>query len=157
QTVPITEVDQVLAIFDPETVQRLQLLINALGSATQDNGQNMNSGAQSMNQLLTALNGPATELSMRQQQVQNIVLELERFYTQLANQRQEVLDGFRVWNQVMGQMAAQENSIGGTIKQADSLVTSLDQLVSGEAGNIQATLNNLPSALNDANAFLDQA
>ena len=42
-TVPITEIDQVLAIFDPATVQRVQLLINALGEGTTNNGDSMNS------------------------------------------------------------------------------------------------------------------
>src|SRR2546426_4479901 len=36
-TIPITEIDQVLAIFDPQTVQRVRLLIGALGDATTNN------------------------------------------------------------------------------------------------------------------------
>lgn len=157
RTVPITEVDQVLAIFDPETVQRLQLLINTLGQATTNNGQNMNAEAASMNQLLTALNTPATRLSVRQQQVQDIVRELELFYKLIADQRGQIRDGFKTWNDVMAQMARQEGSIGGTLQQADALLTNLNSLVNGETGNIQALLNNLPATLQSANSFLDQA
>ena len=47
-TVPITEIDQVLAVFDPATVQRVQLLINALGEGTTNNGDRMNSSAGSL-------------------------------------------------------------------------------------------------------------
>ena len=156
RTVPITEIDQVLAIFDPETVQRVQLLINALGDATTNNGQNMNAEATSTNQLLTTLNGPALELSVRQQQVQDIVLELQRFYGVLANQREQVKQEFSTWNQVMAQLANQEASIGGTIQQADTLLTNLDALVAGEGGNIRAILAQLPGALSNTNSFLDQ-
>ena len=154
-TVPITEIDQVLAIFDPETVQRVQLLINALGSATTNNGQNMNSEATSTNQLLTALNGPAVELSVRQQQVQDIVEELQRFYGVLANQRQQVKQEFVTWNQVMGQLANQEANIGGTLQQADTLLQNLDTLVSGRGGNLRSILDGLPAALASTNSFLD--
>ena len=156
-TVPITEIDQVLAIFDPETVQRVQLLINGLGTATDHNGANMNSSAGSADQLITALNGPALELSVRQQQVQDIVLELQRFYTVLANQRQQVLQEFGTWNQVMGQLAAQDTGISGTVQQADSLLRSLSSIVSGENGNIRSLLAGAPAALTSTNAFLTQA
>ena len=130
RTVPITEIDQVLAIFDPETVQRVQLLINALGDATTNNGKNLNSEATSTDQLLTALNGPATELSVRQQQVNDIVLELQRLYGVLAEQRDQVRQEFVTWNDVMGQLANQESGIAGTIQQADALLQNLDALVS---------------------------
>jgi phospholipid/cholesterol/gamma-HCH transport system substrate-binding protein len=157
RTVPITEIDQVLAIFDPETVQRLQLLISGLGDALTNNGQNMNAEATSFNQLLTSLNGPALVLSTRRQQLNDIVLELQRFYRVLGNQRQQVRDEFGTWNQVMAQMASQETGISGTLQQADKLLTSLDTLVSGEGGNLSTVLAKLPSALDSANAFLTQS
>jgi len=155
-TVPITEIDQVLAIFDPQTVQRVQLLINALGDATTNNGQNMNQEATTTNQLLTELNAPAVELSVRRQQLNDIVLELQRFYGVLANQREQVREEFGTWNQVMGQLAAQESSIGGTVQQADLLLQNIDSLVSGEGGNLRTVLNSLPAALKSTNGFLDQ-
>jgi phospholipid/cholesterol/gamma-HCH transport system substrate-binding protein len=157
RTVPITAIDQVLAIFDPETVQRLQLLINALGDATTNNGQNMNAEAASTNQLLNALNAPALTLSVRRQQVQDIVLELQKFYSVLATQRTQVRDEFGTWNQVMAQMASQEASIGGTLQQADKLLTNVDTLVAGQGGNLHNVLANLPATLDAANAFLDQS
>lgn len=153
-TIPITEIDQVLAIFDPETVQRVQLLINALGNATTNNGQAMNSEASTSNQLISALNGPAVELSVRQQQVNDIVLELQRFYDVLANQRVQVKQEFGTWNQVLAQMAAQESGIAGTVQQADLLLQNLDTLVSGEGGNLHTLFSELPSALNTTNSFL---
>jgi virulence factor Mce-like protein len=157
RTIPITEIDQVLAIFDPETVQRVQLLINALGNATTNNGWNMNSEAVTTNQLLTELNQPAVELSVRQQQVQDIVLELRRFYDVLATQRYQVLQEFGTWNQVMSQLANQESSIAGTVQQANMLLENLDTLVSGEGGNLRTLLTNLPAALSSTNNFLDQS
>jgi phospholipid/cholesterol/gamma-HCH transport system substrate-binding protein len=157
RTVPITEIDQVLAIFDPQTVQRVQLLINALGQGTANNGQNMNNEAATANQLITALNGPAVELSVRQQQVQDIVLELQRFYSVLAKQGQQVRDEFGTWNQVMAQLAAQEGGISGTLQQADSLLTNINTLTTGETGNIRTVLGTLPGALTNTNNFLTQA
>jgi ABC-type transporter Mla subunit MlaD len=96
-------------------------------------------------------------LSTRRQQLNDIVLELQRFYQMLANQRQQVRDEFGTWNQVMAQMASQETSISGTLQQADKLLTSLDTLVSGESGNLSAVLTQLPAALDSANAFLTQS
>jgi phospholipid/cholesterol/gamma-HCH transport system substrate-binding protein len=164
-TVPITEIDRVLAIFDPQTVQRVQLLINAVGEATTNNGHNMNAEASSTNQLLTALNGPATELAVRQQQMQNIVQELQRFYDVLANQREQVKEEFGTWNQVMAELANQEAAIGGTVQQADALLTSFDSLLNnGTAQNLRALLDNprnpsasLPNTLSTLDGFLNQS
>lgn len=157
QTVPITEIDQVLAIFDPATVQRVQLLINALGEGTTNNGANMNSSASSLNQLITALNGPATELSVRSQQVNDIVLELQRFYDVLAAQRDQVRQEFGTWTAVMTQLANQESSIGGTVQQANTLLTNLDSLVTNVGGNLHNTLVDLPGTLTQLDAFLTQS
>jgi phospholipid/cholesterol/gamma-HCH transport system substrate-binding protein len=167
QTVPITEIDQVLAIFDPATVQRVQLLINALGEGTTNNGDSMNSQASSLNSLVSALNGPATELSVRKQQVNDIVLELQSFYTVLANQREQVRQEFGTWASVMQQLAGQEQSIGGTVRQADTLLQNLDVLVSGKGSGcisttdtscaLHSTLDELPTTLADLNSFLDQS
>ena len=156
-TVPITEIDQVLAVFDPETVQRVQLLINALGEGTTNNGDRMNSSAGSLNDLVSALNGPATELSIRKQQVNDIVLELQKFYDVLANQREQVRQEFGTWTAVMQQLADQEASIGGTVQQADTLLQNLDVLVTGEGGNLRTTLSALPGTLTQLNGFLSQS
>ena len=156
-TVPITEIDQVLAVFDPATVQRVQLLVNTLGQGTTNNGDNMNSQAGSLNSLVTALNGPATELSVRRQQVNDIVLELQKFYDVLAKQREQVRQEFGTWNQVMGQLANQDQSIGGTVQQADTLLQNLDVLITGEGGNLHSALNALPTTLVNLNGFLDQS
>ena len=167
QTVPITEIDQVLAIFDPATVQRVQLLINAVGEGTTNNGDAMNSQAGSLNTLISALNGPATELSVRKQQVNDIVLELQRFYDVLANQREQVRQEFGTWTAVMQQLAGQEQSIGSTVRQADTLLQNLDTIVAGKGAGctstsngscaIHTTLDELPSTLTDLNSFLDQS
>jgi phospholipid/cholesterol/gamma-HCH transport system substrate-binding protein len=157
QTVPITEIDQVLAVFDPETVQRVQLLIDALGEGTTNNGDRMNASAASLNNLISALNGPATELSVRKQQVQDIVLELQKFYDVLAKQREQVRQEFGTWTAVMQQLAGQESAIGGTVRQADTLLQNLDALVSGEGGNLHATVAELPGTLTQLNSFLDQS
>lgn len=148
-TVPITEIDKVLAIFDPETVQRVQLLINALGNATTNNGRNLNAEATSTDQLLTALNGPATELSVRQQQVNDIVLELQRLYAVLAAQREQVKQEFTTWNQVMAQLANQEAGIAGTVQQGDTLLQNLDALVSSIAPGGQSRAQELSAVIQE--------
>src|SRR4029077_11283037 len=141
--VPITEIDQVLAIFDPVTVQRVQLLINAAGGALSNNGQTMNAEATTLNNVLTSLNSPAVELSVRRQQVQDIVLELQRFYDVLANQRGQITQEFGTWNQVMDQLANQDAGVAGTLQQADTLLQNLNALVSGQSGNIRTILAQL--------------
>ena len=156
-TVPITEIDQVLAVFDPATVQRVQLLINALGEGTTNNGDRMNSSAGSLNSLVSVLNGPVIELSVRKQQVNDIVLELQKFYDVLANQREQVRQEFGTWTAVMQQLANQEKSIGGTVQQADTLLQNLDVLFTGEGGNLHSTLTQLPDTLTQLNNFLDQS
>src|SRR5438132_5304389 len=156
RTLQTVQIDQVLAILDPQTRDRLKLLINGAGDALTNRGGDMNAGAHSFNQLATSLNGPAAELKARQEQLDNIVLELQRFYDMLAKQRDQVRDEFVTWNQVTAQLAAQEQQIGTTVQQADTFLSRLDSIASGEVGNIQGTLNVLPSALKATNGFLDQ-
>ena len=156
-TLQTVQIDQVLAILDPQSRQRLQLLINGAGAALANRGADMNDEAHSLNSLATSLNGPANELAVRRQQLDDIVLELQRFYDTLSKQRDQVREEFGTWNQVMAQLAGQEKSIGATIQQADTLLTNLDSLVTGEVPQLRATLDALPTALTDAQAFFNQS
>jgi phospholipid/cholesterol/gamma-HCH transport system substrate-binding protein len=146
-TLQSVAIDEVLAILDPQTRDRLKLLINGAGDGFNSRGNDMSAEAHSLNQLSTSLNGPANELSVRQQQLEDIVLELQRFYTTLARQRDQVRDEFRTWNQVMGQLAQQDKGIATTLQQADTLLQYMDVLFQGQAGNIQGTLQRLGPTL----------
>ncbi len=150
-------IDQVLAILDPQTRDRLQLLLGSAGQALAARGTDLNAEANSTNRLLGSLNGPAAELATRRQQLQDVVLELQRLYTTLATQRDQVRDEFGTFTQVMSQLAAQEQQIGGTVQQADLLLQNLDVLVGGQASNVQSTLRTLPGTLASTAAFLDQS
>jgi phospholipid/cholesterol/gamma-HCH transport system substrate-binding protein len=156
-TITPVQIDEVLAILDPNSRQRLQLLLNGAGDSLANNGQNLNDQAGIVKDLLTSLNGPAAELAARRSQLNDIVLELQRFYDVLAQQRIQVRDEFAVWNQVMAQQANQEQAIIGTIKQADQFLQAVSTLVTGESSNIQATLTSLPGTLNSFNGFLDKS
>jgi hypothetical protein len=68
-----------------------------------------------------------------------------------------VRDEFGTFNQVMGQLAGQEQQIGGTVQQADLLLQNLDVLVTGQAPNLRSTLGTLPGALASTAGFLDQS
>jgi phospholipid/cholesterol/gamma-HCH transport system substrate-binding protein len=149
-------IDQVLAILDPQTRDRLQLLLGSAGQALAGRGTDLNAEANSTDRLVGSLNGPAAELATRRQQLQNVVLELQRLYTTLAGQRDQVRDEFGTFNQVMGQLAAQEQQIGGSVQQADLLLQNLDVLVGGQAPNLQSALRSLPGALTNTAGFLDQ-
>lgn len=157
QTASPVEIDQVLAVLDPQTRERVQLLINGAGDALKNRGADMNDQAQSLRQLTTALNGPAQVLSVRQNQLDDIVLELQRLYDTLARQRDQVRDEFGTWNKVMGQLAAQEQSIGTTVQQGDSLLTNLDGILTGQTANLTATLQELPTTLSNVSDLLTQS
>jgi len=156
RTLTPVQIDEVLAVLDPQSRQRLQLLIDGAGDALASNGSNLNDQAHIVNNLLTSLNGPAVELKVRQGQLEDIVLELQRFYDMLAQQRDTVRQEFGTWAQVMAQEAAQEQAIKGTITQADTLLQHLDTLVSGEVPNIRALFDNLPGTLTALSSFLGQ-
>jgi phospholipid/cholesterol/gamma-HCH transport system substrate-binding protein len=153
-TITPVQIDEVLAVLDPQSRERLQLLINGAGDALNNNGSNLNDQASTVNHLLTSLNGPAAVLQARQQQLDDIVLELQKFYDVLAKQRDTVRQEFGTWAEVMAQEAAQEASIKGTIVQADSLLTSIDTLVNGEVPNIRALFDELSPALSNLSGFL---
>lgn len=155
QTITPVFIDEVLSVLDPQTRDRVQLLINGAGDALNGSGQNLNDQAGTVNHLLTSLNGPAAVLRSRQQQLEGIVLELQRFYTVLAQQRDTVREEFGTWAEVMSQEAAQEASIKGTITQADTFLQSLDALANGEVPNIRALFDELPSALSNLGDFLN--
>ena len=156
-TLTPVQIDEVLAVLDPQSRQRLQLLIDGAGDSLAGQGSNLNDQAHIVNNLLTSLNGPALELKVRQGQLEDIVLELQRFYDMLAKQRDTVRQEFGTWAQVMAQEAAQEQAIKGTITQADTLLQHLDTLVSGEVPNIRALFDNLPGTLTALSSFLGQS
>ena len=156
-TLTPVSIDEVLAILDPTTRDRLQLLLGGAGQALAARGTDLNAEADSTNRLVGSLNGPASVLDTRRQQLENVVVELQKLYDTLANQRDQVRDEFGTFNQVMGQLAAQEQQIGGTVQQADLLLQNLDTLVQGEAPNIQTVLRTLPGALANTAGFLSQS
>jgi len=129
RTLTPVQIDEVLAVLDPQSRQRLQLLIDGAGDALASNGSNLNDQAHIVNQLATSLNGPAAELKVRQGQLEDVILELQKFYDMLSQQRDTVRQEFGTWAQVMAQEAAQEQAIKGTITQADTLLQSLNTLV----------------------------
>lgn len=157
RTLTPVSIDQVLAILDPQTRDRLQLLLGSAGQSLAGRGTDLNAEASSTNKLVGSLNGPAAELATRQQQLEDVVLELQRLYDTLAGQRDQVRDEFGTFNQVMAQLAGQEQQIGGTVQQADLLLQNLDALVSGQAPNLQSTLTTLPGALANTASFLAQS
>ncbi|HEV7679510.1 MAG TPA: MlaD family protein [Candidatus Dormibacteraeota bacterium] len=156
-TLTPVQIDEVLAVLDPQSRQRLQLLIDGAGDALARQGSNLNSQANIVKNLVTSLNGPAAVLKVRQGQLEDIVLELQRFYDMLAKQRDTVRQEFGTWAQVMAQEAAQETAIKGTITQADTLLQHLDTLVTGEVPNIRALFDNLPTTLTALSSFLGQS
>ena len=156
-TLTPVSIDEVLAILDPQTRDRLQLLLGGAGQALAARGTDLNAEAGSTNSLVTSLNGPASVLDTRRQQLEDVVVELQKLYDTLANQRDQVRDEFGTFNKVMGQLAAQEQQIGGTVQQADLLLQNLDTLVTGEAPNLQAVLRSLPGALASTTGFLSQS
>ncbi|TMD93868.1 MAG: MCE family protein [Chloroflexi bacterium] len=157
RTLTPVSIDQVLAILDPQTRDRLQLLLGSAGQSLAGRGTDLNAEANSSSRLVGSLNGPAAELATRQQQLENVVLELQKLYDTLAGQRDQVRDEFGTFNQVMAQLAGQEQQIGGTVQQADLLLQNLDALVGGQAPNLQSTLSGLPGALASTASFLDQS
>lgn len=156
-TISPVDIDQVLAILDPTTRERVKLLINGAGDALAGNGGNLNDQAGTARQLLTELNGPATELSTRKGQLDDIIVELQKFYNVMAAQREEVRAEFATWSDVMGQLANQESAIGGTLQQADALLGSVDTLVNGEVPNLRSIFQQLPGSLAKTQNFLNQA
>jgi phospholipid/cholesterol/gamma-HCH transport system substrate-binding protein len=157
RTITPVQIDEVLAVLDPQSRDRLKLLINGAGDALNNQGGNLNDQAHIVNDLFTSLNGPAGVLKVRQGQLENIVLELQRFYDMLAQQRETVRQGFATWADVMAQEAAQEQAIKGTIVQADTLLQHLDTLVRGEVPNIRALFDNLPGTLDALGSFLGKS
>ena len=157
RTITPVQIDEVLAVLDPQSRDRLKLLINGAGDALAHQGGNLNDQAQIVNNLFTSLNGPAAELKVRQGQLEDIVVEPQKFYDMLAQQRDTVRQEFGTWADVMAQEAAQEQAIKGTIVQADTLLQHLDTLVQGEVPNIRALFDNLPGTLTALSNFLGQS
>jgi phospholipid/cholesterol/gamma-HCH transport system substrate-binding protein len=157
RTASPVDIDTVLSILDPQTRNRLQLLISGAGDALSNNGVNLNTEATSSKDLFTSLQGPAAELDARKQQIDSVVLELEKFYTTLAAQRDQVRTEFGTWSDVMGQLANQEQAIAGTLQQADQLFQSTDSLLTGMVPTVRSTLDQLPGTINSTQAFLFQS
>ncbi len=151
------DIDQVLAILDPQTRDRLTLLLGGAGDGLLGQGRNLNAEAVSTDILVSQLQGPATELAVRKVQINDVVLELEKLYSTLALQRDQVKQTIGTWADVMGQLADQEKAIGGTLQQADVLLTNVDKLLNGEIGNLRSTLDQLPSTVTSAASFLNQS
>ncbi|HET9050669.1 MAG TPA: MlaD family protein [Candidatus Dormibacteraeota bacterium] len=154
RTASPVDIDTVLAILDPQTRDRLQLLVAGAGDSLDGNGTNLNSEIVSGGKLFQSLQGPSQELTIRSQQVDGIVLELEKLTTTLAAQRDQVRAELTTWSDVMGQLAAQEQAIGGTLQQADTLFQSTDSILTGEVPTLRSAIDQLSGTLDTTQSFL---
>ena len=133
-TLTPVEVDQVLNVLDPDTRQRLVLLIDTLGEAVQGRGPDLNASAGDLDTLLPSL--------------RKVLETLAAYHSQL---RLLLTD----WDHLMRTLASSETDLQGVLVQEDRVVTILDQaLAGGNARGLHDAIAEAPTLLNDTDHYL---
>jgi ABC-type transporter Mla subunit MlaD len=115
QTAAPVEVGRVLNIFDPDTRQRLGILLRQLGRGASDNGERLRAALAELGPFLETAGRMSRALADRRHQLARLVHNFERLSDVLARRDRQVSTLVRSGQQTVTALAGQRGPLGETL------------------------------------------
>lgn len=128
QTGDAVSIDDVLNNMDAPTRAAMSQSLQQLGVALNNNAQNVNTSIDPIDQTVQNLQPLAQTGTRRQQQLDRILTDLNKIMQAFADEQRQLGDIVDSGNNTMGAIAARDQDLAGTVTQADTLFTNLDQI-----------------------------
>lgn len=128
QTGDAVSIDDVMNNMDAPTRAAMSQSLQQLGVALNNNAQNVNSSIDPIDQTVRNLQPLAQTGTRRQQQLDRILTDLNKIMQAFADEQQQLGDVVDSGNSVMSAIAARDQDLAGTVTQADTFFTNLDQI-----------------------------
>lgn len=147
QTGDAVSIDDVLNNMDAPTRQAMSTSLQQLGVALNNNAQNVNSSIDPIDQTVQNLQPLAQTGTRRQQQLDRILTDLNKIMQAFADENQQLGSIVDSGNNVMAAISARDQDLAGTLTQADTFFTDLDQIFGDLTPSDRRSLEESPATI----------
>lgn len=156
-TLTPVELSQVLDVLDPDTRDRLVLLINNLGEAVQGRGQDLNASAGDLKVVAQSLETIAQAVAGENSDLDTLVPSLRKVLDTLAAWHSQLRQLIGDWDSLMKELAAKESNLQDLFVQEDRVMAILDAALSPNARQLHDAIAAGPALLGQADAYTSNA
>ncbi|MGH7903480.1 MAG: MlaD family protein, partial [Candidatus Dormibacteraceae bacterium] len=131
QTGQAVQIDSILNNLDPATRAAMTQSLRELGVATKGRAADINHTLGPLDQTVANLRPLAVTAEQRQQDIARILANLNTIMAALADEQAQLGQVVDSGSQTFGAIAARDKNLAGTVTQAATLLSSLDQSFKG--------------------------
>jgi virulence factor Mce-like protein len=154
RTLTPVQVDEVLNALDPTTRDKLQIVINALGEATAQRGQDMNLSAADLQRISSDLTFTSATLDQESQDIDALLVQLDQIQQTSATYHEQLAATLRHWDDVSRTLQAHSANFSDAFANLDGLLATLDTGLTPNTPALAATIKKLPGTIDNASNFL---
>ena len=147
QTGQAVEIDDVLDQLDPQTRAALSRSLRELGVAVDGRQDDIGAAIPEVEQAAANLRPLARTADARQQQIDRILTDLAVILAALADEQDALGHVIVSGDTATGAIASRDRQLAGTVRQADRLFASLDQVLADATPADRAALARLPGTV----------
>jgi phospholipid/cholesterol/gamma-HCH transport system substrate-binding protein len=153
-TLTPVELDQVLDVLNPDTRQRLVVLINEAGAAVSGRGQDLNASLSDLRVVAEALQRIAHSLVSQSDHLDTLIVSLRKVLDTLAAVHSQVRALIGDFDRLMRELASRESDLQGVFVQEDRVMAIFDQALRGGAPqDLHEVIAGGPRFLDDASHY----
>ena len=153
-TITPVQVDEVLNALDPNTRQKLGIVINALGEASAARGQDLNLSTQDFRRITAALVTTSTSVNDEKANIDALIVQLDLLQKTAADYHQQLAQVLKDWNDTSKTMAQHSQNFASAIDHLSNVLADLDAGLTPNTPALTAAVAKLPSTADHANDFL---
>lgn len=153
-TLTPVQVDEVLNALDPNTRQKLGIVINALGEATAARGQDLNLSTQDFRRITAALVTTSTSLNGQKDNIDALIVQLDLLQKTAADYHSQLAQVLRDWNDTSKTMAEHSQNFASAIDHLSNVLADLDAGLTPNTPALTSAVAKLPSTADHATDFL---
>jgi virulence factor Mce-like protein len=154
QTLTPVQVDEVLNALDPTTRDKLKVVINALGEATAERGQDLNLSTADLQRISDDLITTSTTLDAESQDIDSLLVQLDKIQQTAADYHQQLAATLQHWDDVSRTLQKHDASFSDAFAHLDGLLATLDTGLTPNTPALAATVKSLPQTIADTDQFL---
>jgi len=153
-TITPVQVDEVLNALDPNTRQKLGIVINALGEASAARGKDLNLSTQDFRRITAALATTGGTLNSEKDNIDALIVQLDLLQKTAADYHEQLAQVLKDWNDSSRTMAAHSQNFANAIDHLSNVLADLDAGLTPNTPALTTAVAKLPSTADHASDFL---
>jgi len=153
-TITPVQVDEVLNALDPNTRQKLGIVINALGEASAARGKDLNLSTQDFRRITAALATTGSTLNSEKDNLDALIVQLDLLQKTAADYHEQLAQVLRDWNDTSRTMAKHAANFASAIDHLGNVLADLDAGLTPNTPALTTAVANLPATEDHATDFL---